>query len=78
MPRSRRARHIPSEELNRLGRQYSEQVIPRHIRPKALKRIQWHKSEGDKVVIVSASLDVYLKYWCEKFGVELISDNQGP
>ncbi len=41
------------EELNRLGRQYSQQVIPRYIRPKALKRIQWHKSEGDKVVIVS-------------------------
>lgn len=62
----------PIEELRRLGRQYAERVVPRYIRPKALKRIQWHQNRGDKVVVVSASLDVYLKPWCDKYGLELI------
>lgn len=37
-----------------------------------MKKISWHKSQGDTVVVVSASLDLYLKPWCEQNGLELL------
>ena len=43
------------------------------IRKKALKEIEWHKENGHDVVIVSASIDLWLKPWCIKNDVALIS-----
>ncbi|MDI6786542.1 MAG: HAD-IB family hydrolase [bacterium] len=52
---------------------YSKEKLPNIIRQKALDRIQWHKMQGDKIVIVSASMESWLKEWCEKYDLELIS-----
>jgi HAD superfamily phosphoserine phosphatase-like hydrolase len=38
----------------------------------ALDRIEWHKQQGDEIVVVSASLDVYLEHWCRSIGVGVI------
>src|SRR3954464_12365570 len=45
--------------LRRLGADYAREVLPRLIRPEALERIEWHRARGDRVVVVSAALDVY-------------------
>lgn len=42
------------------------------IRKEALSRIKYHQENGDKVVIVSASFEDFLKPWCDKNGVSLI------
>jgi phosphatidylglycerophosphatase C len=55
-----------------LGRKYAAEVLPDVVRTRALDRIAWHKRQGDAVVVVSGSLDVYLRYWCDAIGVELI------
>ena len=60
------------DDIMEFGRRYSLEIIPGHIRNNALDRIRWHKEQGDKVVVVSASLDVYLKHWCETHGLDLI------
>ena len=62
----------PAESVRALGRDYARDVLPRMIRPHALAQIRWHRRQGDLVVIVSASLDVYLEPWCAALGVELI------
>jgi phosphatidylglycerophosphatase C len=59
-------------DIQAIGIKYSDQVLPGFVMPEALKRIEWHKSQGDTVVIVSASFDVYLKHWCDKYGLGLI------
>jgi len=59
-------------DIQSLGRIFTNEVIPQYIRPEAFRKIQWHKSQGDKIVIVSASLDVYLKHWCNNNELELI------
>ena len=63
-------------QLQRLGefsgRRYAAEVIPGVIRRRAVDRIEWHQRQGDLVVVVSASLDAYLRPWCEAAGVELI------
>tara|TARA_B100001778_G_scaffold115826_1_gene95027 strand:- start:264 stop:851 length:588 start_codon:yes stop_codon:yes gene_type:complete len=43
------------------------------IRKKALDKISWHINNGDTVVIVSASIDLWLKPWCDKNNIILIS-----
>ncbi|MBN1501051.1 MAG: HAD-IB family hydrolase [Spirochaetes bacterium] len=59
-------------EINELGLKYSGEIIPLFIRNIAIEKIQWHKQQGDKIVIVSASINIYLKHWCEKHGLDLI------
>jgi phosphatidylglycerophosphatase C len=59
-------------DIQSLGRIFTDEVIPQYIRPEAFRKIQWHKSQGDKIVVVSASLDVYLKHWCNNNELGLI------
>jgi len=42
------------------------------MRSVALERIAWHTARGDRVVVVSAALDVYLEPWCATMGVDVI------
>ncbi len=62
----------PVSELQYIGRKYATEVLPIHTRPEALERIQWHRRRGDQIVVVSASLDLYLRPWCERHKLELI------
>lgn len=54
-----------SSALQRCGMKYATDVLPQTLRQSALDRIEWHKSQGDDVVVVSASLNLYLGPWCE-------------
>jgi phosphatidylglycerophosphatase C len=54
-----------STSVRERGIRYAIEVLPGTLRPAMIERIEWHKSRGDDVVVVSASLDVYLQPWCE-------------
>jgi HAD superfamily hydrolase (TIGR01490 family) len=56
---------LRSSALRQRGTEYATDVLPRTLRPSALDRIDWHKSQGDEVVVVSGSLEAYLGPWCE-------------
>lgn len=60
------------KEVLAAGDKYSVDIVPNFLRDIAIKKLNWHKDNGDKIVIVSASLDVYLKPWCAKNGFSLI------
>lgn len=55
-----------------LGVEYATTALPRTMRPHALERIEWHRTQGDHVVIVSGSLDVYVAPWCAARGLDCI------
>jgi phosphatidylglycerophosphatase C len=59
-------------EIQHLGLQYSREKLPKFIKPWAMQKILWHKAQNDVVVVVSASLDVYLAPWCNQFELDLI------
>lgn len=59
-------------DFKKMGESYAQEVIPGLVREMALQRIQWHLEQGDKVVVVSASLDFYLEPWCRQHGLDLI------
>jgi phosphatidylglycerophosphatase C len=58
--------------MRRLGLEYATSTLPAQVRQPALDRIAWHRSRGDQVVIVSASLDLYLSPWCAGRGLDCI------
>jgi len=58
--------------LDEIAVHYSNNIIPKFVRDIAKKKIQWHLQNGDTVVVVSASLDIYLRPWCQAMGIELI------
>jgi phosphatidylglycerophosphatase C len=60
-------------ELQGLAVQYTEAQIDKIVRPQAVQRIRWHQDQGHKVVVVSASIDLWLRAWCDKQGVDLIA-----
>ncbi|WP_431637182.1 HAD family hydrolase [Dyella sp. KULCS107] len=58
--------------IRALGMRYARERLPHVLRPEAMARLAWHRERGDRIVVVSASLDAYLAPWCRAHGLELI------
>jgi phosphatidylglycerophosphatase C len=52
---------------------YSLNRIKTILRVRAVEKIEWHKARGHKVVIVSASIEHWLKPWCDENNLDLIA-----
>ena len=64
---------ISKDTFLKVANEYSLVHIDKIVRPKAIEKINWHKNQGHKVVVVSASIEFWLRPWCEKNGLELIA-----
>jgi HAD superfamily hydrolase (TIGR01490 family) len=56
-------------ELQAAGRRYAE-ILETKLRPESLERIVWHRQQGHRQVIVSASLRYYLEPIAEHLGID--------
>ena len=65
-------RGLAADEVRRAGHEFARGVLPDLLRPSAMEKIQWHKNQGDVVVIVSGAFDVYLSPWCVQHQLHLI------
>lgn len=65
-----RDRH--ADDIATLAAGFSREVLPEVVRPQMLEQIRWHLQQRHTVVIVSGSLDLYLRPWCEALGLDLI------
>jgi len=61
------------EKFMQVANEYSLNHIDTILRPKAMEKIAWHKEQGHKIVIVSASIECWLKPWCDKHNLDLIA-----
>jgi len=52
------------EKFNEYCRSFSNEVLPRLVRSEAAKKIQWHRDNNHKLVLVSASPENWLFFWC--------------
>lgn len=62
-----------SVHFQKIADKFSIEKIDKIIRPKAMEKIKWHQQQGHKVVIVSASMECWLKKWCEKHNIDLVA-----
>lgn len=51
------------------AKRFASGFLPRIVRPESAERIAWHQAQGHRVIIVSASLELYLRPWAEALGV---------
>lgn len=60
-----------AHEIQQLAEEYAQRLVLR-LNPKLLKQLKQHQQLGHQVVLVSASLDLYLKPVCTYLGIDLI------
>lgn len=58
-------------EIEAHAKQYAEHLI-KGLNPALYTQLKQHQTLGDDVVLVSASVDIYLKYVCEILSIDLI------
>lgn len=61
------------EQFNEYCISFTRDVMPSLIRPKALKEINKLKDAGAEIVIVSASPEYWLNYWCSSMNLRCIA-----
>lgn len=59
-------------QVEEAGARYAAEQLPALLRPEMMQRLDWHQQRGDTVVLVSGSLDAYLRPWCERHGLDLV------
>jgi phosphatidylglycerophosphatase C len=55
-----------------VARAYVSDVLVRRIRPDCLRRWQWHRRQGHRLVLASASLDLYLRHLGDLLGADAV------
>jgi HAD superfamily hydrolase (TIGR01490 family) len=56
------------DELFSLGERFGKEVIPHMLRAEGMERLRWHQRQGHECVLVSASLDIWLRSWAAQQG----------
>jgi phosphatidylglycerophosphatase C len=59
-------------DVDSAARGFAADVIACHLRPEALARADWHRDQGHRLVIVSASLACYLRPIAEHLGFDAV------
>lgn len=61
------------QKFEEAGARYINERLDDILRPKAMEKLRWHKAQGHRVVLVSASIDSWIKGFCQREGIELLS-----
>jgi phosphatidylglycerophosphatase C len=60
----------PAEQIHAIGKEFAMDMIRTRVFDSARQKIAWHREQGHRLVMVSATLDVYLEPFCEQFGFD--------
>jgi len=63
----------PVEEFNAICKEFSQRIIPKLVRPKALHIIEQYLRDKATVIVVSASAENWVGPWCEQTGVDYLA-----
>lgn len=57
--------------FNRLSEKFVA-TIDRLVNPIALEKIKWHQQMGHEVIIISASVENWIRPWANKYGINMV------
>ncbi len=57
-------------DVDAIGEQFAQYVMVNWLRPDTMRRLRWHQQAGHRIVLVSASLAVYLRPLALRLGIE--------
>jgi phosphatidylglycerophosphatase C len=61
---------IEVERAESVGAEFARRHLERHLRPSVRERFDWHRRRGDRVVIVSASPELYVRPAGDQLGAD--------
>lgn len=59
------------EKFNELSEKFIVN-IEKIVNPVALEKIRWHQQMGHEVIIISASVENWIRPWANKYGIETV------
>jgi phosphatidylglycerophosphatase C len=60
------------DKLDELGSVYSQKIIPSLINKEIMNQLFKYQNEGHKIGVVSASLDIWLKPFCDELNIDCL------
>lgn len=60
------------ERMMDARKRFTKEVLSHILFPKAIERINWHKEQGHRIIVVTASCDAWLGDWTHQMGLELL------
>jgi phosphatidylglycerophosphatase C len=60
------------KRLEASGEEYAAGLLNKYIKPDPLHRLAWHQAQGHSCVLISASLELYLKPWAARYGFDAV------
>jgi HAD superfamily hydrolase (TIGR01490 family) len=60
-------------ELQSLAVEFNDQIVDKMLRTEILEKLIMHKNNGDEVCVVTASCDVWVKPFCDKYQCSLLA-----
>ena len=60
------------ERMTDARKRFTEEILPHILFPKALERIAWHKKNGHRIIVVTASCDAWLGDWTKQMDLEIL------
>jgi phosphatidylglycerophosphatase C len=61
---------IGFDALRKRGEGFAAEVLPGLLRREAMQRFEWHKQQGHRCVVISASLEIYVRPWAINSGFD--------
>jgi len=58
------------EDLAGPAREFVEKRLPRLINPRSMEQVEWHRAQGHRLLLLSASPEIYLRHWADSNGFE--------
>lgn len=58
------------DELQQEGERFASYVLPGLLSHAAMQRLEWHQQHGHRCVVISASLELYVRPWAIKAGFD--------
>lgn len=49
--------------IEHLAKNFALTKLHKYIKPVVYSKLEWHREHGHKIIIVSANLGIYLRYW---------------
>ncbi len=56
--------------VEQVAAEFASRHLAAHVRPEVRRRLDWHRGRGDKVVVVSASPDAYVRVAAERLAAD--------
>lgn len=58
-------RNYSKNYLNEKSRQFALTKLNHYVKPAVYAKLEWHREHGNKLILVSANLAIYLRHWAK-------------